>query len=1472
MRIAVVGPLEVHAGDGSPVSVPGVKERLLLATLAAGAPGAVSADRLVDVLWDGAPPATARKTLQAHVVHLRSALEPGRPRGSPGRYVVRRGGGYGLAVERPALDSLHIGDLAARGRAELAAGSARDAERLLAAAVQLWRGEPFADWPDAAFAEPERRRLVEVRAGAVAGLLEARLALGRHPDVVPELERLVVEEPLREDWWRLLALALYRAGRQADALAALRRARGLLAAELGADPGSALREMEAAVLAQDPELELVAPAPLEPAALAGTMAVPACPYKGLAAYEAADAPLFHGRTRLVAGLVARLVDAPVLVVSGPSGAGKSSVVRAGLVPALAAGALPGSATWRPVVVTPGRRPVDALASLTGEVPPSAPVLLVCDQAEELWAPGVDPAERAAFLDTLLGLVDDGVVRRCVLVVRGDHVGRLAEHAAFVERLGAALLLVPAQTESELRQVVTEPARAVGATVEPELVDVVVADVHGRPAALPLLSTALVGTWERRRGTTLTLAGYLQAGGVAGALTRTAEDAWSALDAPDQEAARRLLVRLADVDDGGALVRRPGLLAELAPDPRRRTVVEAFVRRRLLSVDGDRVDVTHEALLTAWPRLTRWLEDDAASRLVRQHLGPAARDWAAGGRPDDELYRGARLAAALEWAAGADTEPTPTEGAFLSASREHADADLSAAQARAEREALARRRTRRLAQGLAAVLVLALVATGLAVGYQRSADRRAAEADRASTVADANRLAAQSTTAGTLDTALLLAAQAVRLADTPDTEDALLAALVEHDRVLRAVPFPGQLQGGTLGDGGRMLFLGVGEQIATWSVGPDALPKVLAIPDAWLDWTVSVGSPTEPLMAVAGRGGGRPWLGLFTADGDERPLLEGDDVGGAPLDGAWAPDGRSFGLLVAAPGPAPGSSSWQVVTVDVADGAHRASGVAGTVPTDLEALSADVSDDGRTAVLWSADGTPATLVDLADGSQVQLPAAPRTAADPPYRALPSGVAQLWADGGVTRFDERGVAVQDLDAHRAAVRDVVVAPDGTWAVTAGDAGAVVRWQVDPASGLWSQPEPLVGHSRDVVDAAVDPAGRTLFTASLDDTVITWDMGPDAGRGSPFPGLADRWMSNRPQFVDPDLLVVPTRPVSLTDDAPDPVDPATLGVVATFLDPGSGRVVAEVPMGETLPGTLFGSSVAVSPDRSRVAVTWGLGTTVLDARSREVVAELVLPPNGGGLGDQGPLPATAVWSSAWSPDGSRLFLGAEGDVNTGLGGDLAVVDPVRGRVDRRVDIGVTPQVIEPSPDGRSIAVASGGTPEVVVLDARTLEVQHTVQLATEELLFDLAFSPDGAQLAGVGHLGGLHLLDTATWEPVGEPVPVHADSGLQVEWLRDGRSIATTGLDGTVSLFDADRGQVRARPMPATAGGGPGHTYLVPGPADELATFHSPQAGRRYALAPRVWLREACAIVGRDLTDAEWSRYLPDRSYAPTCSDLS
>ena len=396
MRIAVLGPLEVLSDDGRAGGGAGRQ-----GTAAPGRAGGRRPGRRQHRphSWSRSGTATRRRRPASRCrrisSRLRSSLEPDRPKGSTGRYVVRRGRAMPWPWTARTSTRCAFGDLAARGRARLAAGDAAEAVRRARRALDLWRGEPYADWPDAAV---RRRGAPPADRGPGGrrrpGSLEAQLALGRHAEVLPELERLVAEEPLREDWWRLLMLALYRAGRQADALAAGRRVRALLAEELGVDPGPALRAHGSGDPGPGPGAG--APRRRRPVRVRRAGRRPPtrpCPYKGLAAYQAADARCSTGGSGWSPVWSARLVDAPSLVVSGPSGAGKSSVVRAGLLPALAAGALPGARTWTPVIVTPGPAPVDALAELTGESPPARPVVLVCDQSRSCGHPGWTPRER-----------------------------------------------------------------------------------------------------------------------------------------------------------------------------------------------------------------------------------------------------------------------------------------------------------------------------------------------------------------------------------------------------------------------------------------------------------------------------------------------------------------------------------------------------------------------------------------------------------------------------------------------------------------------------------------------------------------------------------------------------------------------------------------------------------------------------------------------------------------------------------------------------------------------------------------------------------------------------------------------------------------------------------------------------------------------------------------------------------------------
>jgi WD40 repeat protein len=581
-----------------------------------------------------------------------------------------------------------------------------------------------------------------------------------------------------------------------------------------------------------------------------------------------------------------------------------------------------------------------------------------------------------------------------------------------------------------------------------------------------------------------------------------------------------------------------------------------------------------------------------------------------------------------------------------------------------------------------------------------------------------------------------------------------------------------------------------------------------------------------------------------------------------------------------------ASRWTVTEVDAQDGTTRETGIRGTYPAPSGELQVDFTDDGKSAVLWSDGATdPAIMIDLAGGSQTPTPVQDRPGRILEYRATGSGAAQMWLDGGVTLYDREGTA-QQLAAHHLPVRDVVVAPDGGWGVTVGHGPLIVVWDIDPTTGRWTQREQLTGHAGDVVAAEVDPSGNRLITVGLDHSIITWDMTTDAGFGTSNPGLDGRWISNRPQAVPGGLIVAPTRPgASPRDIRREAPGPETLSVAATFLDRDTGEVVEEVVLGDTIEESPFGSSVAVSPDSSMVAVTWGLGTTVLDTRTHEVIEEIVLPADGDpGVGD-GPFPARVVRSSAWTPDGSTLLLGPEGNVEESewsspagaaaggrRGGNLVPVDTTTWDVGAPIGIGGGAQTIETSPDESVMVVASTVDSELLVLDAASLYEIRRLPLTRVDWVLDLSFSPDGRFLAGSGS-SFLYVFDTTTWGLVWPPARVHDGWALQTEWLADGRTIATSGSDGTVALFDVARGLVRARSLPASGEPGTGYTFLVPQPDDELVVLSGERSGRRYPLAPSLWLDEACAIVaGRDLTPAERDRYLPGRHDQATCSDLS
>jgi DNA-binding SARP family transcriptional activator len=252
MDFHILGPLEAR-DQGRVVKLGGAKQRALLAVLLLHQGETLSADRLIDELWGERPPATAAKTVQVYVSRLRKALAGREGDGSSG-LIVTHEHGYELELDPEHLDAHRFERLLAEGRRELAAGRPERAASALQGALSLWRGPPLANLAYEPFAQREIARLDDLRVWALEQLIEARLALGAHAEVVGQLETLIAEHPYRERLRALLMLALYRCDRQADALQAYQDARRRLVEELGIEPGEHLRELERAILAQDPEL------------------------------------------------------------------------------------------------------------------------------------------------------------------------------------------------------------------------------------------------------------------------------------------------------------------------------------------------------------------------------------------------------------------------------------------------------------------------------------------------------------------------------------------------------------------------------------------------------------------------------------------------------------------------------------------------------------------------------------------------------------------------------------------------------------------------------------------------------------------------------------------------------------------------------------------------------------------------------------------------------------------------------------------------------------------------------------------------------------------------------------------------------------------------------------------------------------------------------------------------------------------
>lgn len=486
------------------------------------------------------------------------------------------------------------------------------------------------------------------------------------------------------------------------------------------------------------------------------------PYKGLYYFDEADADHFLGRETLTARLAGRLRETRFLAVIGASGSGKSSVVRAGLVPVLrrgkplADGALPpaGSDRWLVRVMTPTAHPLDALAAAlqpdaepvvvvelrdrlaatsttlaeaaTGLLGADQPrLLLLVDQFEEVFSLGRHETERRAFIDNLVMAAGGDAPVTVVIVLRADFYARCAQYDGLRELVSQNQEYIGAMNREELFRVIVLPAARADWKIQEGLVEVMLDDVGDEPGALPLLSHALLETWQRRRGRTMTLSGYRESGGVRGAIAKTAESVFrQRLTEAQRPVARMIFVRLTEVGESAEGdtpdTRRRAQFSELitrsTDPPTLEAVLGILVDARLVTTDivppGETkvIEVCHEALIREWPTLRDWLNHDREGLIRHRQLTADVNDWLSLNRDPGALYRGAKLDQALAWTADPPDPLSVMELEFLDASRAATEEEGR----RAERLAKAARNQRVLA-GVAAVLLVGVV---LAVLYAR----------------------------------------------------------------------------------------------------------------------------------------------------------------------------------------------------------------------------------------------------------------------------------------------------------------------------------------------------------------------------------------------------------------------------------------------------------------------------------------------------------------------------------------------------------------------------------------------------------------------------------------------------------------------------------------------------------------------------------------------------------------------------------
>jgi WD40 repeat protein/transcriptional regulator with XRE-family HTH domain len=1162
-----------------------------------------------------------------------------------------------------------------------------------------------------------------------------------------------------------------------------------------------------------------------------------------------------------------------LVVIGSSGSGKSSLLRAGLIPGLLTGDAP-----RPLALfTPGASPLtelarqlvaaiaaaepgtlsgataseieaalrsdpDRFACLTsritvagqpGEAGRIRPVIVV-DQLEEVFTICPDSGERRAFITALCALSGPAVV---VLALRADFYDRALRHPGLSRALQERQVVVGPMTWDQVRRAIVEPARKARLLVDEGLVELLLRDLTPpagagsassagpEPGVLPLLSHALLATWHSGNRGRLTVAGYQASGGIRDAIARTAEAAYEGLSEDQRDVARRLFLRLVHVADGAPETRSTAALTELRECPLGAASADdalaRFVDQRLITLDADTARITHEALITAWPRLRAWIDADREGLRARQRITEAAQAWDEAGRDSAALLRGGLLVAARAWAAD------PVNRVSLAPlAQEFVDSGTAQEKIHQEAERKRTRRLRRLVATLTAAVLAAVTLAGYAFQQREAAATARDDSDSREAAIQASQIRGQS-----VSLAAQLSLAAYRISPTAQARAALLessgtpaaARLVDSTDVVQAV-----------------------------NLSPDH--RVLAVAAA--DGTLRLWDVAHP---------GRPApLGPPLVAANRDPLYTT----------AFSPDGR----LLAAAGAAKTVQLW-----DVSDPAHPVAlkvvltGPASTVYSVAFSPSGDILAGGSaddTVRLWNVTGggqarPVATLAGAAGYVE-------SVAFSPDGRTLAAGsedrTVRLW-----DVIDPRRPALlgRPLAGPAALVTSVAFSRDGTLLAAGSQDDKVWLWNISqPARPV--RAAPLTGATNWVNTVAFSPDGTGLAAGSSDDRVLVWHLATRAAAASlphPQPVTSLAWDGGRLITGDadgtvrnwalPPPVLLAGGPVNSIAFSPDGGMLAVGSQDLELWNPGRRTMTAAA----TAPGT-FINAVAFQPGARPP------GGRALAAGYGDGKVQLWQVTSGGAETPLGQPMLASTHGLAefvtFSRNG-RLLASAGDDGTVRV---WSVSDPRRPRLLATLNDSVNYVFsVAFSPDGRTLAAASGDNLTRlwdIANPARPVPLGRPLAGPTSYAI-SVAFSPDGRTLAVGSADKTVRLWDVsqpARPAPLGAPHSGPAGYVYSVAFSGNGQTLAAGATDGTVWLWNVTH---RASPtLVAELAGPAGQVYSVAfGRADRtLAAGGADGMVRIWDTSAAAAAAAVCADAGQPITRPEWASDIPGRRYDPPC----